>query len=115
MPDGWEPDQAGRDFAVQTLGSGRAAHAELAKFLDHWIAKAGADACKVDWQAAWRTWVRRAVDYGGGGPGPPGRPAQNRPLSYAEALKRAVNSEPDLAEQPKFDLDLTATDVSAEP
>jgi hypothetical protein len=69
---------------------------------------------EVSWQAAWRTWVRRAVDYGGGGPGPPGRPAQNRPLSYAEALKRAVNSEPDLAE-PKFDLDLTATDITPTP
>lgn len=28
-------------------------------FRDHWIAKAGKDATKIDWLAAWRGWVRR--------------------------------------------------------
>ena len=28
-------------------------------FRDHWIAKAGKDATKTDWLAAWRNWVRR--------------------------------------------------------
>lgn len=30
-----------------------------ASFADHWHAKAGADARKVDWEATWRNWVRR--------------------------------------------------------
>ena len=34
--------------------------AEAAKFRDHWHAKAGKDACKVDWAATWRNWVRNA-------------------------------------------------------
>ena len=29
-----------------------------AKFADHWHAKAGRDASKVDWEATWRNWVR---------------------------------------------------------
>ncbi|MGH8431263.1 MAG: hypothetical protein ACREUF_12750, partial [Solimonas sp.] len=28
-------------------------------FRDHWHAKGGADARKVDWEATWRNWVRR--------------------------------------------------------
>lgn len=28
-------------------------------FRDYWIAKGGADARKVDWEATWRNWVRR--------------------------------------------------------
>lgn len=35
---------------------------EADKFKDHWIAKAGKDATKIDWQATWRTWCRRAFE-----------------------------------------------------
>lgn len=34
---------------------------EAEKFRDHWHAKGGADARKVDWEATWRNWVRRAL------------------------------------------------------
>lgn len=30
-------------------------------FLDYWHAKAGKDACKVDWIATWRGWCRRST------------------------------------------------------
>ena len=33
---------------------------ELANFRDYWTAKAGKDACKLDWQATWRQWARKA-------------------------------------------------------
>lgn len=33
---------------------------ETAKFADYWRAKAGRDACKLDWPATWRNWMRRA-------------------------------------------------------
>jgi len=33
---------------------------ELARFRDYWIAKAGKDAVKLDWDATWRNWLRKA-------------------------------------------------------
>lgn len=33
---------------------------EADKFKDYWIAKAGKDAAKLDWQATWRNWCRTA-------------------------------------------------------
>jgi hypothetical protein len=36
---------------------------EAEKFRDHWLAKGGADARKVDWLATWRTWVRRSSGF----------------------------------------------------
>lgn len=30
-------------------------------FRDHWIAKPGADALKLDWSATWRNWCRRTA------------------------------------------------------
>ncbi len=51
------------------------------QFRDYWLAKAGADACKADWQATWRNWVRRETSFGEAaftrnlGTGPPNRQA----------------------------------------
>jgi hypothetical protein len=37
--------------------------AKLAEsFTDYWQAAAGAKARKLDWDATWRTWVRRSCD-----------------------------------------------------
>lgn len=33
---------------------------ELANFRDYWTAKSGANATKLDWQATWRQWARKA-------------------------------------------------------
>lgn len=33
---------------------------ELANFRDYWTAKPGKDGLKLDWQATWRTWARKA-------------------------------------------------------
>ncbi|WP_300115190.1 helix-turn-helix domain-containing protein [Sphingobium sp.] len=35
---------------------------EFDQFRDFWTAKAGADACKLDWDRTWHTWIRRAHD-----------------------------------------------------
>lgn len=35
---------------------------EADKFRDYWHAKRGADACKCDWDATWRNWIRRACE-----------------------------------------------------
>lgn len=36
-----------------------AAQKTYEKFSDYWIAKAGKDACKLDWLATWRNWCRQ--------------------------------------------------------
>jgi hypothetical protein len=67
LPADWQPGEPGIAFAAQQgMTNGKVA-AELAKFRDHWTAKSGADATKVDWQAAWRNWVRRSVEMTGKG------------------------------------------------
>jgi hypothetical protein len=38
------------------------ARRELPRFRDYWAAKAGKDAVKIDWNATWRNWLRRAGD-----------------------------------------------------
>lgn len=60
LPDGWTP----ADDPVHE--EAKAAHVdlrrELDRFRDYWRAQGGAKGRKVDWQATWRNWVRRAVD-----------------------------------------------------
>lgn len=36
--------------------------AEHRKFVDYWRAKSGKDATKLDWDATWRNWIRRAKE-----------------------------------------------------
>ena len=36
---------------------------EHAKFIDFWTAKTGKDATKLDWDATWRNWMRRAAEH----------------------------------------------------
>lgn len=38
-----------------------AAHREAARFKDYWLGKPGKDGVKLDWQATWRNWVRKAI------------------------------------------------------
>lgn len=38
-------------------------------FRDYWLAKAGAGATKVDWDATWRSWCRKQSDWQGARPG----------------------------------------------
>ena len=68
LPVDWRPNDAGRSLAVSLLGSNASAHAELARFTDHWLAKAGPDAVKRDWDATWRNWIRRAAEQQPRGP-----------------------------------------------
>lgn len=38
---------------------------ETAKFRDHWRAESGQRAVKLDWDASWKNWMRRALEIGG--------------------------------------------------
>ena len=58
LPDGWKPDP--EPELVRAVGGDVAARRELDKFRDYWVAQPGAKGRKVDWQATWRNWLRRA-------------------------------------------------------
>jgi hypothetical protein len=62
---------------------------EIEKFRDYWAAKAGKDACKVNWNATWRNWVRSAAD--------------RQPKKKLTALERYAQGAVDLEKQEKQD------------
>jgi hypothetical protein len=57
----WRPNERDWIDAGNLLGS-RQAENELAKFRDYWPAQPGKNAVKLDWDATWRNWVRRAAE-----------------------------------------------------
>lgn len=60
LPEGWLPDEQVWKAAVDRIGLDRC-NAEFTKFKNH-----AADKGRVskNWNAAWRNWVDRAIDYG---------------------------------------------------
>ena len=60
LPDDWTPtlDCLPSEFG---LSADQFAN-ELAKFLDYWRAVPGAKGRKLDWDATWRNWLRRAAE-----------------------------------------------------
>jgi hypothetical protein len=72
LPTDWAPDGTDLAYAAEKgLANGRAL-LEAEKFRDYWTAEAGPRASKANWQAAWRTWVRNAIEYAGKRGGSPG-------------------------------------------
>lgn len=65
LPEDWEPSEltgeTGKAVAKWPPG---ALERELERFRDWAASASGANARKVDWQAAWRNWVRKADDEG---------------------------------------------------
>jgi|GEM_PF-707226 len=64
LPDDWKLPKKWGDWA---LGEYPALAQEDVRnqadmFADHWRAKAGHDARKLDWQATWRNWMRRFME-----------------------------------------------------
>lgn len=78
LPADWDPGDAGWAFAAQQGLANGTAQGELAKFRDHWAAKTGQDATKADWQAAWRNWVRKSLEFR-----PKGAPPSDEPWAGA--------------------------------
>lgn len=61
LPDNWIPSE----FTIAAMRSECPTvdhKAEHRKFLDYWTAKSGKDATKLDWDATWRNWIRRAAE-----------------------------------------------------
>ena len=55
----WIPSDAMLAYAAANRPDVNA-QAEAENFRDYWIAKPGAGGVKLDWEATWRTWIRRA-------------------------------------------------------
>jgi len=89
LPDDWAPSPPDTAIADELLGSPDRRRAELEKFRDHWKQQPGSKGVKLDWNAAWRNWIRRAAEYRGGTNGhrphnTNGRPAGN---SFFDGLR----------------------------
>lgn len=65
LADDWAAGADDWQAAQLALGN-EAARTELAKFRDHWKQQPGSRGVKLDWNAAWRNWIRRAAEYRGG-------------------------------------------------
>lgn len=59
LPDDWQPDEMDSHFA---RSEGLVPAQVAAQFRDYWHAKAGRDACKLDWSATWRRWCRTEAE-----------------------------------------------------
>jgi hypothetical protein len=57
IPENWQLSDADRAIAAGKGFSWDAIQFTAEKFRNYWLAKAGPSALKVDWSAAWRTWV----------------------------------------------------------
>lgn len=63
LPADWQLPKAWGEWALGEFPQWTAAkvRTEAAKFADHWRAKSGKDATKVDWLATWRNWCRSDI------------------------------------------------------
>jgi hypothetical protein len=61
LPRDWELPQEWADWALTNFViTPDAVRRETELFRDYWIAKAGRDGVKADWEATWRIWIRRS-------------------------------------------------------
>lgn len=57
IPASWHPTHVeGLDADTELIAR------EAAKFRDYWLAQPGAKGVKLDWDATWRNWMRRATE-----------------------------------------------------
>jgi uncharacterized protein YdaU (DUF1376 family) len=59
LPSDWRASTEQIEWALSKRGDWTAEHVLLVaeRFRNHWVAKAGQDARKLDWDATWRNWV----------------------------------------------------------
>lgn len=81
LPEGWRPTPGTYEEAARDAGLDEAdVERELSVFADHWRARPGKDGVKLDWDATWRNWLRRAPSFQRG----PGRSQPIRGGSYID-------------------------------
>jgi hypothetical protein len=63
IPDDWQPPSVGKAYGLGRGIPDSLLADEIEAFRDHWRAKPGKDGLKLDWDAAWRTWVKRSCKW----------------------------------------------------
>lgn len=64
LPADWQPEPlTGETEAMVSAWPVGMLERELSRFRDHWAAAAGRKAAKLDWNAAFRNWLRNANDW----------------------------------------------------
>lgn len=58
----WQLPRAWGEWAMQEGLSEVCVRREAERFKDYWLSESGAKAAKLDWQATWRNWVRKALE-----------------------------------------------------
>jgi hypothetical protein len=58
IPSNWTPAPQDYAFASSEGLTREEINREADKFRDYWTAASGRNACKLDWQATWRNWIR---------------------------------------------------------
>lgn len=58
IPSNWTPTVTDYAFASSEGLTREEINREADKFRDYWTAASGRNACKLDWQATWRNWIR---------------------------------------------------------
>jgi uncharacterized protein YdaU (DUF1376 family) len=62
LDEGWRPSPANSEWAAAELGGAEQAARTFERFRNYWLAKAGRDGRKRDWDLTWRNWVNEEVD-----------------------------------------------------
>lgn len=63
IPENWNPSRTDSNMKAEEGHDTGWLELELARFRDYWAGVAGAKGVKLDWDATWRNWVRRADDF----------------------------------------------------
>lgn len=63
LPADWFPEPLPDEFVRKHGITQHIVQNEFEKFVDYWTAIPGAKGRKLDWQATWRTWLRKAMEY----------------------------------------------------
>lgn len=102
----WQPMPLPPDIAASPDLIGR----ELARFRDYWASAPGAKGVKLDWDATWRNWMRKAMEtqHGNGHMGRNGSPAsrnghQHRSNPALDMLRDALGDDDGFTATPEGD------------
>lgn len=62
IPPDWRLPAAWGDWAMGEGFPELSVRREADRFRDYWLGRAGKDGTKLDWEATWRNWIRKALD-----------------------------------------------------
>ena len=90
LTEDWQLPRPWGEWAIAEGLSEVCVRREADRFRDYWISESGPKAAKLDWQATWRNWVRKAVE---NRPKAANRPGQSYPQigevrEYANGVRK---------------------------